>query len=99
MTEVEARITGDRVETLKNWASVWGDLLHVDMVLHARDGIPEHPANLFARRALWEGAVIAYGRTAKAGRRQVLIKELLDALGEDAKRIHRDVLEWRDKHV
>jgi hypothetical protein len=98
MAELEATIDGDEVVALKNWASVWADLLHVDMVLHAREAIPEHPANLFTRRALWEGAVIAYGRTAKAGRREVLISEVLQALGDDSKRIHQDVLRWRDKH-
>jgi hypothetical protein len=57
--EVEAPVEGNTVVELQDWASLWADLLHVDMALHARDQLPNEAANLFARRALWEGAVVA----------------------------------------
>jgi hypothetical protein len=98
-SELEAPVTGASVVQLRSWSSLWADLLHVDMALHARDQLPENPTNLFVRRALWEGAVVAYGRTAKTGSRQVLIKDLLDALGPSAQRCHDEVMKWRDKHV
>ncbi len=97
--ELEARVTGDSVVKLESWASVWADLVHADMVLHARDQLPEQPENIFSRRALWESAVIAYGRTAKTGRRQVLLSDLLATLGPEAKDCHEKILKWRDKHV
>jgi hypothetical protein len=97
--EVEAPVEGDTVVELQDWASLWADLLHVDMALHARDQLPNEAANLFARRALWEGAVVAYGRTAKSGRRKQQISELITLLGPDAEEIHEAVIKWRDKHA
>jgi hypothetical protein len=99
MRELEASISGKRVVELTSWASLWGDLLHVDMALHALQQTEDKAQNVFARRALWEGAVIAYGRTAKAGRRQVLVRDLIAAVGGEAASVHDHVLQWRDKHV
>src|SRR3954453_23931319 len=97
MRELEASISGKRVVELTSWASLWGALLHVDMALRALQQMEGKPDKVFARRALWEGAVIAYGRTAKAGRRQVLIKDLIAAVGGEAASVHEHVLQWRDK--
>lgn len=97
--DLEALVTGDIVSRLQDWASLWADLLLVDMALHYRDSLPDVPTNLFARRALWEGAVVAYGRTIKIGRRQALIRDLLDDLGPGAKECHDDVIAWRDRHI
>ena len=99
MRVVDAPVSGDAVVRVESWCSLWADLLHVDMVLLAREGLAQDPRNLFARRALWEGAVIAYGRTVKPGRRQVLLRNLLDELLAEANRCHDDVMRWRDKHV
>ena len=63
MRVVDAPVSGDAVVRVESWCSLWADLLHVDMVLLAREGLAQDPRNLFARRALWDGAVIAYGRT------------------------------------
>jgi hypothetical protein len=98
-SELESRISGPAALKLKSWSSLWADLLHVDMVLDAYAQVPDHPTNLFVRRALWEGAVAAYGRTATTGSRQLQINELLEALGPDARRCHDDVMRWRNKHV
>jgi hypothetical protein len=97
--ELEAPVDGDVVDELKDWSSLWADLLHVEMSLHTRAGIPDNPANLFARRALWEAAVITYGRTANSGRRQQQIEGLVTALGSAAEKCHQEILTWRDKHV
>lgn len=97
--ELEAPVTGQRVVELQDWSSLWGDLLHVNMLLLARDQLPHEASNLFARRGLWEAAVIAYGRTAMSGRRQQQIGELVSILGSDAKECHDEVMTWRNQHA
>ena len=94
-----APVEGDSVDQLADWASLWADLLHVDMTLHARRDIPGDAAHLFTRRALWEAAVISYGRTASTGRRQQRVTDLVTALGVDAEKCHRDIMAWRNRHV
>ena len=97
--ELAAPVEGETVDELVGWASLWADLLHVDMTLHARKDVPADAAHLFARRALWEAAVISYGRTAKSGRRQQRLTDLVSALGATAQKCHGDILVWRDRHV
>lgn len=97
--EVAAPVDGEAVDRLADWASLWADLLHVDMTLRARSDVPDGPTQLFSRRALWEAAVISYGRTATTGRRQQRVTELVSALGVDAEKCHRDIMAWRDRHV
>lgn len=95
-----APISGPSTAQLESWAGLWGDLLHVDMVLQYRTGLaPDKPAEVFARRALWEGAVIAYGRTFKSGRRKVVLKDLIERIGGNAPQIHDEITRWRDRHV
>jgi hypothetical protein len=96
---LEAPVSGLSVGELQQWASLWADLLHVDMVLGARDKFPNTPEHVFTRRALWEGAVIAYGRMASGGPREVTFKQLLTALGAAAQDCHNRVMVWRDKHI
>lgn len=96
--ELAARVEGKAVDALADCASLWADLLHVAMTLHARREVSADAAHLFIRRALWEAAVISYGRTAKTGRRQPLA-DLISAQGVDAERCHKDVIAWRDRHV
>ncbi|MGN6188716.1 MAG: hypothetical protein ACTHOE_07440 [Conexibacter sp.] len=99
-SDLEAPVKGDSVHKLRNWCSLWADLLHVDMVLHGRDQFSADDARLvFVRRALWEGAVIAYGRTVGPSSRQLQVTELLPLLGEEAEACHHDVLQWRNRHV
>lgn len=73
--------------------------MHVDMVLHARDQLPSIPANLFVRRALWEGTLIAYGRVYNGGRRQVSLEKLQKQLGAKALSCHEAVAQWRNQHA
>lgn len=87
------------MDALADYASLWADLLHVDMTLHARQGVPGDAAHLFVRRALWEAAVISYGRTASTGRRRRRLTDLVSAQGADAEKCHKDVMAWRDRHV
>lgn len=97
--ELAAPISGEMVDELADWASLWSDLLHVDMILHARSDVSPDPALLFVRRALWEAAVISYGRTANTGRRRQHLGSLVSSLGEGAEKCHQDVMAWRDRHV
>jgi hypothetical protein len=97
--ELAAPVEGETVDQLADWASLWADLLHVDMTLHARSDVPADAAHLFTRRALWEAAVISYGRTASTGRRQQRVMDLVSALGVNAEKCHQDVMAWRDRHV
>ena len=97
--ELAAPIGGKTVDELADWASLWADLLHVDMTLRARRDTPDDGAHLFTRRALWEAAVISDGRTANTGRRQQHLRDLVSAVGPDAEQCHREVMAWRDRHV
>src|SRR5215212_3841689 len=97
--EMAAPVEGEAVDQLADWASLWADLLHVDMTLHARSDVPDDAGHVFTRRALWEAAVISYGRTATTGRRQQRVTDLVSALGVDAGRCHEDTMAWRDRHV
>ncbi len=96
---LELRLDDPSVDELRDWASLWGDLMHVDMTLQAREGISKAPGTVFIRRALWESAVVSYGRTALSGRRQQKVDGLLDSLGPAARAFHREVMQWRNQHV
>jgi hypothetical protein len=98
--EVQAPISGDLVDDVAGWASLWGDLLLVEMTLHTRSLMPDDATNLFGRRALWEAAVTAYWRTANSGRRQQQrVTELLSVLGRSAEECHQEIERWRNQHV
>jgi hypothetical protein len=97
--ELVAPVGGEKVHELADWASLWADLLHVDMTLHARRELPADAGHIFIRRALWEAATISYGRTANTGRRRQRLTDLISAQGADAEKCHQDVMGWRDQHV
>jgi len=86
---------------LQKWGSLWADLLHVDMTLDHRRKLEAIPANVFARRALWEAAVVAYGRMAVSDRRRkVEVDDLLDVCGgDDARALHERIMDWRHGHI
>lgn len=94
-----ARINGEAVSALADWASLWGDLLHVDMTLLARREMPADAAHLFERRALWEAAAVSYGRTALSGRRRQRLTDLISSQGPEPATCHQDVMAWRNQHV
>ncbi|AFS13662.1 MULTISPECIES: hypothetical protein [Mycobacterium avium complex (MAC)] len=86
---------------LGKWASLWADLLHVDMVLAARTQVPDVAANVFHRRALWESAIVSYGRMAVSEkRRDIDYEDLLRAArGDRAMQFHETLMGWRHDHV
>lgn len=67
------------VRRLGKWASLWADLIHADMALSERAGLPEIPVNVFVRRALWESAIVSYGRMATSDKRNVDYDELVQS--------------------
>ncbi|MGB3894828.1 MAG: hypothetical protein WA942_11350 [Mycolicibacter sinensis] len=94
-------LTTSEANRLRKWGSLWLDLLHAEMVLHERQGLPDTPTNAFTRRALWESAVIAYGRMEFSDKKRKLAHdELLKAVGgENVLAFHGQLTRWRHDHV
>ncbi|PXW34050.1 UNVERIFIED_CONTAM: hypothetical protein DES50_102675 [Williamsia faeni] len=92
---------GGAVVSLTRWASVWSDLLQTDMALKKRRELANDLENGFLRRALWEAAVVAYGRMAMSMRkRNVDFDALLrDVGGADVLALHERIMDWRHGHV
>ncbi|GAB08251.1 hypothetical protein GOARA_006_00100 [Gordonia araii NBRC 100433] len=94
-------LTGTAVTQLERWASLWADLQHADIALYERAQMEPIPATIFQRRALWESAVIAYGRATQSerGRKvgfQTFVTETLTP-GQIA--THERIMDWRHGHV
>ncbi len=81
------------------WFSIWSDLLYARQVLYSRDQMPNIAANVFTRRALWDAAVVAYGRCFNTGVRRALLKQFVDTLSAAELARHTATLKWRDKHA
>jgi hypothetical protein len=58
----------------------WNELLYARQVLYTRGQMPDIAANVFTRRALWDAAVVAYGRCFNTGVRRALLKQFVDTL-------------------
>lgn len=101
MTDIRVELTTSEANRLRNWGSLWLDLLHANMVLHERKNLPDTAANAFTRRALWESAVITYGRMEFSDKKRKLAhNELLRASGgEKAVTFHDQLTRWRHNHV
>ncbi|MFF2087493.1 hypothetical protein ACFVVM_27280 [Nocardia sp. NPDC058176] len=86
---------------LRKWGSAWLDLTHTDMVLLARRNTPATRPNLFVRRALWESAVVSYGRVGQGNqRRKIDLAALFVASGDSgASDFHDSIMRWRHGHV
>ncbi|OFV75155.1 hypothetical protein [Rhodococcus erythropolis] len=86
---------------LGKWASLWADLIHVDMVLLERAQVTDTAANAFHRRALWESAIVSYGRMGVSDRRRKLDYDdlLRAARGERGIEFHKTLMNWRHDHV
>ncbi|MCV7423811.1 hypothetical protein H7K45_24965 [Mycobacterium yunnanensis] len=82
-----------------DWWSVWYDLLSARQALHDRNFIPNKPSNMYGRRAMWDGAVVAYCRGFKPGRQSALLGPLLNSLTPLQRARHDEALHWRDKHI
>jgi len=50
-------------------------------------------------RALWDAAVVAYGRCFNTGVRRALLKQFVDTLSAEELARHKATLKWRDKHA
>jgi hypothetical protein len=81
------------------WWSIWCDLLSARQALHDRNGIEATPSNMFSRRALWDGAVVAYCRCYKTGRQRAMLGKMLDGLTRSQRARHDEAMHWRDKHI
>jgi hypothetical protein len=101
MTDVRVELTTSEANRLRKWGSLWLDLLHANMVLYERQNVPDTATNAFTRRALWESAVISYGRIAFSDKKRKLAHdELLRASGgEKAVAFHDRLTRWRHDHV
>lgn len=86
---------------LGKWSSLWADLMHTGMVLLARTEVPDTPGNVLHRRALWESAIVSYGRMAVSEkRRNVEYEDLLRAArGARGVEFHETLMQWRHDHV
>jgi hypothetical protein len=95
---LETKLKGDLTRELADLASLWADFQLVEMSLHARKKLNRR-SEVFARRALWEQAVIAYGRCFNTGTRQKLPDQLKAQMVGGSLRVHDEVLRLRNKHV
>jgi hypothetical protein len=100
MTDVQVELPTSEANRLRKWGSLWLDLLRADMVLHERQNLPETAANAFTRRALWESAVITYGRMAFSDKKRKLAHDELLRVsgGEKAVAFHDQLTRWRHDH-
>jgi hypothetical protein len=95
----EIDLKGALSDEFGEWWSIWCDLLQASQILHDRTLIPDQPSNIFGRRGMWDGAVIAYCRCYKTGRRRALLKQMLDDLTQPQRASHDEAILWRDKHI
>jgi len=99
--EREAPVCGPKVNGLRDYASVWVDLLHVGQVLHLRDEMTPgtNAQEIFTRRALWEAVVVAYGRCFATGQRQTNVRDLIAQLAEPLRACHQEIIDLRNGQV
>jgi hypothetical protein len=99
--EIRIDVTGPEADELKDAVSVFWDLLIADMACHhARSPELAAPGLLYARRACWETAVIAYSRCfvggrGSAGPRAHLLTNLVSQLDREQRECHDYVLGTR----
>ena len=95
----EVTLKCELAQEFSEWFSIWSDLLHVRQALYGRRQIEDTGANLFVRRAIWEGAVISYGRCYVTGRRRSLLRKYKEGMTLEQRNRHDETIHWRDKHV
>ena len=97
---LETKIDDESAQELADLASIWADLLLVQMCLHHRKSLTgKAMEQIFVKRALWEQAVVAYARCFNTGRGRPLPHQLREQIGEDSLQVHDEIIRWRDKHV
>lgn len=100
--ELRGRLTGLKVTHAERWSSAWADLLFADMALMYRDELDDSKAaNMFHRRALWESAVVSYGRCAVSGRKRKIpfVDFVREVTGDAGLSLHERIMDWRHGHV
>lgn len=100
--ELWGTLIGLKVTHAQRWCSAWADLLFADMALMYRSELDHAvPANLFHRRALWESAVVSYGRCAVSDqKRKIPFREFVEEVtGDEGVALHQRIMDWRHGHV
>ena len=100
MPNTRVDLTRHDADLIRKWASLWVDLLHVRQALYMREQLANTPANLITRRALWESAIVSYGRMGASDERKVEWETFVRTIGGDgAFALHQDLMRWRHEHV
>lgn len=99
--ELWGTLTGLNVTYAQRWLSAWADLLLADMALMEHQKLEPKPSNMFHRRALWESAVVSYGRFGfSEQKRPISPKEFVEEVtGTDGLALHERLMDWRHGHV
>jgi hypothetical protein len=95
-------LTGLKVTYAQRWCSAWADLLFADMALMYRSELADtDPAHFFQRRALWESAVVSYGRCAVSDQKRKIPFEdfVVEVTGDDGLALHERIMDWRHGHA
>ena len=66
-----------------------------------RERLEFKPSNIFHRRALWESAVVSYGRVGFSDqKRKVSFRDFVEEVaGTDGLALHDRIMDWRHGHV
>jgi hypothetical protein len=100
--DLEAPVDGRRVDGLRGYVSVWADLLRIVQVLARREELPaltDDGPTLFTRSAMWDSAVITYGRCFASGTRSTKLTPFVGRLPKELQACHRQILAVRNTEV
>jgi hypothetical protein len=100
--DLEAPVNGRKVDGLRDYVSVWADLLHIVQVLARREELPaltDDGPTLFTRSAMWDAAVITYGRCFAKGTRNTKLTPFVGRLPNELQACHRQILAARNIEV
>ncbi len=95
-------LEGLNVTDLQRWGSAWADLQASGMALAERRELESTKAtNVFLRRALWDSAVVSYGRFAFSEQARPISAEKFveEVAGNDGLVFHNRIMDWRHGHV
>jgi len=100
--EPEAVIDGPLVNGFCDYGSVLFDLLRIKQLLDSRAKLPaftDQAPEAFTRAALWDAAVVAYGRCFGSGTRPTNMDQLVKQLPTESRSCHDQILTTRHKEV
>ena len=100
--ELWGTLEGLNVTYLQRWGSAWADLQATGMALAERRELEATKAtNVFLRRALWDSAVVSYGRFGFSEQARPISPEdfIEDVEGKDGLALHKRIMDWRHGHV